>query len=241
MGTGCTRGANCRFAHVEQQTKLWRCDNESMGVLIGHGGASINAIRSESGATVRQYTNDDTNTTFIISGELNSVNKAVHLLDAQKSKSHRLKYNKRDRDDAHHQQEEQHQESKRRRSNNDRTVNAVAKIAQGKTIRCTVCSKLFKTAHDMLNHFGAKHQYNAPPLQNPQPVPLPPPPPRILHPILPPPLSYPDHSDDDSSLGRNYNGYTDDQVQALLEQGVKPWDDDADQVLNVLYGHDDDY
>ncbi|KAK0452745.1 uncharacterized protein EV420DRAFT_1645595 [Desarmillaria tabescens] len=33
----------------------------------------------------------------------------------------------------------------------------------------------------------------------------------------------------------NNNGFTDDEVQELLCQGVKPWDDDARDVLNFLY------
>ena len=35
------------------------------------------------------------------------------------------------------------------------------------------------------------------------------------------------------------NGFTDDQCDALLEQGIKPWDDDAESALYYLEGGDD--
>lgn len=37
------------------------------------------------------------------------------------------------------------------------------------------------------------------------------------------------------------HGYTQSQVEMLLCQGVKPWDDDADAVLAALDGEYDDY
>mmetsp|Transcript_28990 Transcript_28990/g.27773 ORF Transcript_28990/g.27773 Transcript_28990/m.27773 type:complete len:262 (-) Transcript_28990:97-882(-) len=37
------------------------------------------------------------------------------------------------------------------------------------------------------------------------------------------------------------NGFSPDECQELMCQGVKPWDDDADAVMSVLRGGDDDY
>ena len=76
----CTRGANCRFSHVEQKTTLWECPVEKTGWMIGSKGSTINAIRQESAATIRSDNQGD-KTIFFVSGAATSVDFAVKLLD----------------------------------------------------------------------------------------------------------------------------------------------------------------
>ena len=49
-----------------------------------------------------------------------------------------------------------------------------------------------------------------------------------------------DHDDyqdsDEEEYGMGYGGFSSDQVNELLSQGVKPWDDDAHDVMAVLSG-----
>jgi hypothetical protein len=46
-----------------------------------------------------------------------------------------------------------------------------------------------------------------------------------------------------NNYSSNPNGFSNDDIELLAEQGIKPWDEEASAALGVLYGNDyyDDY
>ena len=209
-GLGCTRGANCRFLHVEQKTIIWKCPVEQTGWIIGKNGVTIDTIRKETAATIRSSNDDGDSTTFIVSGAKTSVDLALALLNDHRAAHPETKEKRKREDD----EADGEQRNKRRRMD-------------PKPHRCSICGKRFKLIQGLTSHTRSKHG-SVPGLAAAAAAAA-----TVITPAAAPPPRRYDY-DDDESVGPF--GFSASDTEDLLCQGVKPWEADAHAVLAALSG-----